>query len=65
MGIEHHLLAYFFDDAIGMWARDIEGKLQELDKKGKPVHRLENLLGIPIQTKKMTRGELARFKSLG
>jgi len=64
MGIEHPLLAWCFDDAVGSWGRSIQNKLMERDKKGKPVHKIENLLGIPIQTKKMSRGELAYFKGL-
>jgi hypothetical protein len=64
MWINHHLLAWAFDDAIGTWGRWVEGELEVRDKKGKRVNHLEDYLGIPRVTKKMTRGELDYFKGL-
>jgi len=59
VAIEDDWAAWCFDQAIGTFGQWVENKLAERDKKGKPVHRIETLLGLPIRTRKITRGELA------
>lgn len=63
MGIEHLYLAWCFDQAVSSFGLWVESKLSERDKKGKPKHRLETLLGIPIRTRKITMAEIGQIRS--
>lgn len=55
-------LRWMFNNAVFTLGRWVENKLAERDRDGKPVHRIERLLDIPIQPKKLT---LAQFKAMG
>ena len=44
-GIHHPVLSYWFDEAIDWCCRWVEAKLSERDDKGKPIYRLDRLLG--------------------
>ncbi|HRF98175.1 MAG TPA: hypothetical protein PLZ51_23370 [Aggregatilineales bacterium] len=45
--------------AFGTW---MENKLAERDRDGRPVHRIEKLLNLPIQKKSVS---IAQFEAMG
>lgn len=45
-GIENGILAYWFDEVVEYYVGWVEGKLKARDEKGKPLYRLDKLLGI-------------------
>lgn len=45
IGVDDHWAAYQFDLVVAQFGAWVEGKLNERDKKGKPVTTLAKLLG--------------------
>ncbi len=45
IGVDDPWAAYQFDMAVAQFGAVVEGKLNERDKAGKPVHTLAKLLG--------------------
>lgn len=45
VGINNPVLGYWFDEAVGWFGRFVDQKLSERDEKGKPLYRLESILG--------------------
>lgn len=45
VGVRHPVMAYWFDEAVDWFCGWLEGKLAERDDKGKPLYRLDRLLG--------------------
>lgn len=62
VGIEDEYPAWCFDQAIFTFGRWVENKLNERHekglRKGKPVHRIETLLGLPIATRRISMSEV-------
>lgn len=44
VGIRNTWLAYQFNGAVIFYGRYVEGKLNERDDDGKPIHSIENIL---------------------
>jgi hypothetical protein len=58
IGIHHFVLAYNFDEAVHLYGGWIEARRSETTKDGKPVWSMEELLGLPIQTRNISSADL-------
>lgn len=57
--MEHPILSYFVDEAVGYFGQWVEGKLSERDKKtGKPKHKLEQLLSVKKAAEKLRAADV-------
>ena len=62
LALDHPILAYWLDEAVGWFGMWVENKLNEQDmvtapdgkKSYVPRHRIENLLGLPIRTRRIS-----------
>jgi hypothetical protein len=55
IGVTDPWAAYQFDMAVGQFGAWVEGKLNERDAKGKPKHKLAQLLGDDAQGEQQYR----------
>ncbi len=63
MGIDEGAwLRWMFNQAVHTFGAWVEGQLAERDKQGKPVHKIERLLDLPIQPRKLS---LSQFYEMG
>jgi hypothetical protein len=54
-------LAWQFDNAVFTFGRWVDSKLNERDKKGKPKHKIEALLGIQKVMPEMPAEQVIRM----
>ena len=55
-------LRWMFGNAVHAFGTWMENKLAERGRDGKPVHRIERLLDLPIQPRKLS---LSQFYEMG
>jgi len=55
-------LRWMFGNAVHAFGTWMENKLAERDRDGRPVHRIEKLLNLPIQKKSVS---IAQFEAMG
>jgi|GEM_PF-3261228 len=62
MGIEGAWLRWMFNNSVHTFGTWMENKLNEQGRDGKPLHRIERLLDIPIIPKQL---HLSQFREMG